>query len=151
MDNAIKIETCAGADVADWVALRHALWPQDSLEELTRQAQEVMDRKGRAVTFLARAETRVIGFAEATLRQDWVNGCATSPVVFLEGLYVVPACRRRGAARLLCQAVEHWARELGCSEVGSDTYLDYVESQRMHEALGFEEMERVVCYRKVIA
>jgi aminoglycoside 6'-N-acetyltransferase I len=150
--NSIRIVTCQPADVADWVALRLALWPHDTTEELTRQAQELMARKGRAVAFLARApDAQTIGFAEATLRQDWVNGCATSPVVFLEGLYVASAWRRRGAARLLCQTVENWARDLGCSEVGSDTYLDYVESQRMHEALGFEEMERVVCYRKVIA
>jgi aminoglycoside 6'-N-acetyltransferase I len=150
MANAIEIETCGARDIADWVALRHALWSHDTREELTRQALELMDRIGRAVTFLARIDTQLIGFAEATLRQDWVNGCATSPVVFLEGLYVAPAWRRRGAARRLCQAVENWARELGCSEVGSDTYLDYVESQQMHEALGFEETERVVCYRKVI-
>jgi len=101
---------------------------------------------------LARApDGAAIGFAEATLRRDYVNGCATSPVGFLEGLYVREDWRRRGAAYLLCQAVERWAAALGCSELGSDAYIENIGSQRMHAALGFEEMERVVCYRKAIA
>jgi aminoglycoside 6'-N-acetyltransferase I len=150
-ENTIRIKTGAPADLADWVALRCALWSHDSPEELLQQAKDLMGRTSAAIVFLARApDDTTIGFAEATFRHDNVNGCATSPVVFLEGLYVTPAWRRKGAARLLCAAVENWARDLDCSEIGSDTYLDYVESQRMHEALGFEEMERVVCYRKVL-
>ena len=82
------------------------------------------------------------------MRRDYVNGCATSPVGFLEGLYVDPARRRRGIARKLCRAVEDWAASLGCSEFASDVYLGNENSQRAHEALGFEETERVVYYRK---
>jgi aminoglycoside 6'-N-acetyltransferase I len=148
--NEIRIDICAPADLNDWVQLRCALWTHDSADELLAQAKDLIARGSRAITFLARADRSTIGFAEATLRRDYVNGCATSPVVFLEGLYVSPTFRRRGAARLLCRAVENWARDLGCSELASDTYLHYVESQRMHEALGFEEMERVVCYRRAI-
>jgi aminoglycoside 6'-N-acetyltransferase I len=148
--NEIRVDICAPADLNDWVQLRRALWTHDSEDELLVQAKDLIARRAGAVTFLARADRSAIGFAEATLRRDYVNGCATSPVAFLEGLYVSPTWRRRGAARLLCKAVENWARDLGCLEIASDTYLDYVESQRMHEALGFEEMERVVCYRKAI-
>jgi aminoglycoside 6'-N-acetyltransferase I len=77
-----------------------------------------------------------------------VNGCITSPVAFLEGIYVRPEHRNRGVARLLVQAVENWATELGCSEFASDTELHNFSSQRMHVALGFDETERVVYYRK---
>ena len=37
---------------------------------------------------------------------DYVNGCTTSPVGFLEGLYVAAAARRQGVARALCDAAE---------------------------------------------
>ncbi len=115
------------------------------------QALELLARGEGAATFLARSGAGApIGFAEATLRRDYVNGCSTSPVAFLEGLYVAPAWRRRGVARLLCAAAEDWGRMLGCVELGSDTYLENIESQRMHQALGFEEMERIVGYRKII-
>ncbi len=151
-DDDIRIEICAPAAMEDWVALRAALWPDESADDLRAQASDLTGRGADAVTFLARCgDGAAFGFAEATLRRDYVNGCATSPVGFLEGLYVAPAWRGRGAALRLGAAVEHWARDLGCAEIGSDTYLENVASQRMHEALGFKEMKRVVCYRKVIA
>jgi len=102
-----------------------------------------------AVTFLARDEQdHASGFAEATLRHDYVNGCTSSPVGFLEGLYVRDESRRQGVARALCQAVEAWALKRGASELASDTWLDSLASERMHEALEFSETERVVYFRK---
>lgn len=92
-----------------------------------------------------------MGFAEAALRHDYVNGCTTSPVAFLEGVYVRSRCRKRGVARLLCRAVERWAAGMGCSELASDTDLGNAASQQMHTALGFDETERVIYYRKLIA
>src|SRR5581483_8371774 len=94
------------------------------------------------------AEGNVAGFAEATVRSDYVNGCASSPVVFLEGIYVEPWARRRGAARLLADAVGNWGRKNGCREFASDALIENAESHAMHRALGFEETERVVYFRK---
>jgi aminoglycoside 6'-N-acetyltransferase I len=68
----------------------------------------------------------------------------------LEGIYVRPVWRRQGAARLLCRAVEDWGREQGCREFASDALIDNETSHCMHQALGFEERERVVCYSKLI-
>jgi aminoglycoside 6'-N-acetyltransferase I len=89
-----------------------------------------------------------VGFAEASLRALGANGCETRPVAFLEGLYVSPACRRRGVARALVREVEHWARSLGCTELGSDALLGNDAGHAAHRALGFEEAERVVCFRR---
>jgi RimJ/RimL family protein N-acetyltransferase len=44
--------------------------------------------------------------------------------------------------------VEDWAIGLGCAEFISDVELYNKASQQAHEALGFEETERVVYYRK---
>ena len=137
--------------ISEWSAMRAALWPHAPRPELEREAAALLVKKPAAVAFLLRDAATAIGFAEATVRVDYVNGCSTSPVGFLEGLYVRPEWRRRGAARLLCRAVETWAREQGCSELASDTEIDNVTSQTMHEALGFTESERVVCYNKRIA
>jgi aminoglycoside 6'-N-acetyltransferase I len=88
------------------------------------------------------------GFAEASVRTDYVNGTATSPVAFLEGLYVLPTARRRGAGRRLVEAVATWAVEVGCTELASDALLDHELSQTVHKALGFVETERVVFFNK---
>lgn len=89
-----------------------------------------------------------VGFAEAAVRTDYVNGADSSPVPFLEGLYVVPEARRKGAAADLVAAVAAWAREMGYRELASDARLENEASHALHRALGFEETERVVFFRK---
>ena len=142
------IETCTGAMVEDWLELRQALWPEADEQQLRLETSALVGRPDRAIALLVREHALAVGFAEATLRHDYVNGCATSPVGFLEGIYVRPAWRRRGVARRLCDAIAAWAAGLGCSELASDTEIDNRASQAMHRALGFEQMERVVCFRR---
>jgi len=145
----MRIERLTATGLEDWIALRQALWPWSQAEH----RMEVGDalKNPDAAAFLARDDGgTAIGFAEATLRRDYVNGCNTSPVGFLEGLYVKDDWRRRGVARALTQAVEAWTRTKGCSELASDAFLDNEGSHRMHGALGFEETERVVYFRKAL-
>ncbi|WP_406229569.1 aminoglycoside 6'-N-acetyltransferase [Nocardia sp. NBC_01009] len=146
----MRIHRCGADDLDDLAALRAQLWPESSAEEHRADLGDLTDRS-HAVAFLARnSQGAAIGFAEATLRSDYVNGCDTSPVAFLEGMYVDPAYRRSGIARTLCDAVEAWGRTMGCTELGSDALLDNAEGQTMHAALGFDERERVVYYRKML-
>ena len=146
------VERCTGESLDDWGRLRQALWPHAGEHELRREAAAILDHPDEGIAFIARDEhAAAIGFAEASLRRDHVNGCSTSPVGFLEGLLVVPAFRRRGVARNLCRHAEDWAASLGCSEFASDVVLGNETSQRAHEALGFEETERVVYYRKLLS
>lgn len=148
-DGAFTIEELGPRLLDDWIALRCLLWPEGSEHKRRVEAEALIGRTGQAIVFLARSSAHAtVGFAEATLRHDFVNGCETSPVAFLEGLYVQPAWRLRGVARGLCDAVAAWAVDRGCSEFASDTEVENVASQRMHVALGFQEAERVVYYRR---
>lgn len=89
-----------------------------------------------------------LGLVEVALRTDYVNGTDSSPVTFLEGIFVVPDARRTGVARGLVAEAASWARAHGCSELASDADLGNSDSHAMHAALGFEETERVVFFRK---
>jgi aminoglycoside 6'-N-acetyltransferase I len=91
---------------------------------------------------------RVTGFVEASIRNDYVNGTASSPVAFLEGIYVVAERRRLGIARALTNAVSQWAISRGVRELASDAALENELSHDVHRALGFTETERVVYFRK---
>ena len=140
------------ADAAAWVAMREALWPNGG--DHGTHAEDVallLADPGDTVNLMARDESgKPAGFAEASLRHDYVNGCDTSPVAFLEGIYVAPVMRGQGVARALVAAVQAWARSRGCSELASDAALDNLGSQQMHEALGFAETQRVVYFRKLL-
>lgn len=133
--------------------MRAALWPSESVKWHADDVRTFFEQPRRpAVTFLAFADGgHAIGFAEATIRGDHVNGTETSPVGFLEGWYVEPASRSLGVGRALVDAVEQWVLCRGCTELASDTWLDRVESQSAHVACGFEETERVVYFRKRLA
>jgi aminoglycoside 6'-N-acetyltransferase I len=108
-----------------------------------------LDAPERFVQFVALdARGDAVGLAEASVRHDYVNGTTGSPVAFLEGIYVAPGARRQGVAAQLVAAVGTWAREQGCGELASDADVANEVSHAMHRALGFEETERVVFFRK---
>jgi len=135
------------ADREAWATLRRALWPDADNSDIARMLKE----PARFAAFIARGTIGgAIGFAEASLRHDYVNGCDTSPVGFLEGIYVVPLFRRQGVATSLVRAVERWTIAQGASELASDALINNVDGHRMHAALGFQETERVVGFRKRI-
>ena len=146
----MKVERGTLGHVEAWAQLRAALWPDDPIERHRNDATRTyLSGNDQAAAFLCKADTgELIGFAEATLRSDFVNGCETSPVLFLEGVYVRPDHRHKGVARLLSDAVAEWGRSMGCSEFASDAMLDNTESHKFHEALGFKETERVVYFHK---
>jgi aminoglycoside 6'-N-acetyltransferase I len=69
----------------------------------------------RFVQFVAYLRARLpAGFVEASLRSDYVNGTETSPVAFLEGIYVAPEHRHQGIAAQLVSAVAEGATSRGC-------------------------------------
>ena len=145
----MQVTPASPHDTAEWLALRHKLWPEASADEHRADIETMLGHAERAVCLLVRsADGAVAGFAEVSLRHDYVNGCSTSPVGFLEGLYVVPKARRQGVARALVAAAEAWAGHHGCREFASDVLLENVESQKVHAALGFAETDRVVYFHK---
>ena len=147
----ISIAVATAQDAADWVAMRQALWPKGNPGTHSADIAQLLAAPGDTINFIARADDgRPVGFSEAGLRHDYVNGTESSPVAFLEGIYVDPAFRRTGVARQLVEAVENWARQQGCSELASDTGIANIPSQKLHDALGFTETQRVVYFRKVL-
>jgi aminoglycoside 6'-N-acetyltransferase I len=153
----IQVRHVEPADGDAWRALRAALWPDDDegSAEVARFFAEPDQRGGLLpeavlVAVEGDASATLVGFAEVS-RRAYAEGCETSPVGFLEGWYVVPARRSQGVGRALVAAAEAWARDLGCREFASDTLADNESSARAHRALGFDEVEVIRCFRKVLA
>jgi aminoglycoside 6'-N-acetyltransferase I len=147
----VTIEPCASAQQPGWLDLRHALWPEHARDELAADLAPMIAQPQRYAQFIAYGEARQpVGLIEISVRSDYVNGTSSSPVAFVEGLYVAPDRRRRGVARALVAAAMAWARQRGLAEIASDVLLDNLASQAAHRALGFEETDRVVYYRRSI-
>lgn len=145
------IERCISVDQPGWLGLRMALWPEGAPEIHREEMASFLEQPERYLQLVAYGPDREpLGFAEASVRTDYVNGTESSPVAFLEGIYVVPEARSRGIARELVEAVEAWGQERGCRELASDALLDNELSHAVHLGLGFEETERVVYFRKAL-
>ena len=139
-------------DCAPLARLRHSLWPDSSIEAHTEELARLLAGERLStlpsLILVAEAQGEIVGFVEAGLRSH-ADGCdASHPVGYLEGWYVVGEWRRRKVGARLLASAEEWARAQGCREMASDTWLDAVDSQRAHEALGFEVVDRCVNYRK---
>ena len=146
----MRIEPITAAMKVEWLDLRLQLWPHHTADELAKDLDQMLADPDSA-NFVARNAAGIpIGFIEALVRRDYVNGCETSPVGFVEGLFVVEAQRRRGVARALVGQVAAWAKQRGLTELGSDALLDNTLSHAAHKAIGFEETERVVYFRKAL-
>jgi aminoglycoside 6'-N-acetyltransferase I len=152
LGQSVRIAPASAEDAGAWLELRLALWPGERREEFATEIASLLVDPGDMVNLIAHSDTgEAIGFAEADLRRDYVEGCKTSPVAFLEGIYVAPAHRRQGVAAALVRAVEDWGRQNGCIEFASDAVIDNLDSQAMHRAIGFTETVRVVYFRKELS
>ncbi|WP_046226988.1 aminoglycoside 6'-N-acetyltransferase [Paenibacillus dauci] len=123
------------------------LWPDNIESELRADFAEILD-SSTDIVYLANAEELSIGFIHMSLRHDYVEGSDSSPVGYIEGIYVDPAFRHRGISTRLLAAGEEWSRSMGCSQIASDTELDNYGSQKLHKKLGFEEANRIVAFIK---
>lgn len=136
-------------DAAAISRLACQLWPDHPPEDMEEEFRELLSGPDAAV-FLAEGEGQAIGFAQCQLRRDYVEGTDSSPVGYLEGIFVREEYRRRGIAKELLRACEDWAGEQGCAEFASDCELENYESFRFHLALGFLEAGRIICFTKKI-
>ena len=145
---ALTVRRVEVADAAAWIALRTALWPGHGGDHEREVSAFVASPPAREACFVAiDGDGAMVGFAEIRLR-EYAEECATSPVGYLEGIYVEPRARKHGVGRALVAAGEAWARSRGCSEMASDRELTNDDSGAFHEALGYEETVRLVAYRK---
>lgn len=135
----------AGARDRDAVVrMRTALWPDSEPAEV--DALLAAPEPDVVVLIAESDDGAPCGFAEVGERK-FADGCVTSPVGYLEGLWVDAAVRRAGVGSSLVRAAMEWARERGLREFASDVEASNEASLRFHDAVGFEEVQRSVCFR----
>jgi aminoglycoside 6'-N-acetyltransferase I len=147
----MKVRLATKADAEAWLAMRAALWADANEDELRLEVGRYFLAHGEPLlphcVFVAEDHGRIVGMLELSLR-PYADGCDGSPVPFVEAWYVAEAARRSGIGSALVKAAEQWALEHGYTEMASDALLENTESERAHKAVGFEEVERAIRFRK---
>ena len=133
-------------DAPDLARLSLKLWPDHSFDEMVSEFTGFLADEDTAL-FLA-MDGIAVGFAQCQLRRDYVEGTESSPVGYLEGIFVEEPFRGRRYASELLAACEAWAKEKGCSEFASDCELGNEKSLAFHLSAGFSEANRIICFTK---
>ena len=142
------IREAIGSDAAEIHRMRCTLLPDEEHENET--ARYFAQRRDDEVILVAISEDGTAnGFVEVGSR-SFAEGCESSPVAYIEGWYVDPDHRRRGIGRALFTAAEGWARANGFREIGSDAVLGNDISVAAHTVLGYDEVVRIVCFRRLL-
>ncbi len=145
----MSIVTATHENIDDWLSLRKAVYTglDDSFHssEISRFLSDP-----ELNCFLHYIENEATGFIEVTLR-NIVDGCLSSPVGYIEGIFVKPNFRHKGIAKDLLNIATKWCVEQGCTELATDAELANMAAQNFHLNMGFEETYRIVEYKKRIA
>lgn len=123
------------------------MWSDNSADDLANEFSKLV-LKDDARVFLKYDNGIPVGFAQCQLRSDYVEGTETTPVGYLEGIFILEGYRNKGYAKELLNECERWARDKGCKEFASDCEIDNHDSFRFHMAMNFKEANRIICFTK---
>jgi len=133
------------SNINDLAKLASKLYSTSS-NELVVEFSSVINKDDNA--FYIIKEEKLIGFAHVSLRKDYVEGTNSSPVGYLEGVYIEPEFRRLGHAKSLIKVCENWAKDKGCTEFASDCELENNLSLQFHLKNGFKVANKIICFTK---
>ena len=137
----------ATTDRSEWFRMRSLLHPD---ADNAKDATVLLSGSIPYEVFVAlRDDVGLCGYIEVGER-NYAEGCESSPVPYVESWWVDEDYRKRGAGRALMDAATKWARERGHVEIASDTQLENKRSRKVHRAVGFDEVERIVVFRKAL-
>lgn len=141
------IEEVSSNSFNEWLRMGLELWPDNTVEGLRESFTDLLDSK-KEKSFVVKIEDKYIGFINLSIRSDYVEGSDSSPVGYIEGIYVNPDYRNQGIARLMVKKGEEWAMENGCKQMASDCELHNTKSYDFHLKVGFNEANRVISFIK---
>ena len=82
------------------------MWPDNDPEDLTEEFRRLA-MNDDAICFIKYVDDKPIAFAQCQLRHDYVEGTDSSPVGYLEGIFVSEGNRKRDLPQRCCQNVRN--------------------------------------------
>jgi aminoglycoside 6'-N-acetyltransferase I len=142
----LRIRAFQPADRGELLRMAKLLWPEQPAAEVE---SDVAAWDPANVLVAERHGSGLVGFVQLGERA-YAEGCWTSPVGYVEGWFVDTDVRRRGIGRALIAAALDWCRSRGYTELASDAQIGNETSIRAHLALGYQLVERIVCFRREV-
>jgi aminoglycoside 6'-N-acetyltransferase I len=145
----MEIQPLSSANLNALINLVLALWPECNFDE-EYDFYKTISNAPNEVCYLIKENNDFLAFIHANIRTDYVEGADESPVAYIEALYVKPEYQNTGIGKSLVKAIEKWSLQKGCKEIASDTQLNNINAINFHKKIGFDEVNRIVCFIKKI-
>ena len=110
--------------VQDWANLASQVWQKAPTSLVKHFCEGLFPNE-----FLYRKDGKCIAFLSLSIRYDYVEGAKSSPVAYLEGIYVMEEYRQQHIARTLLEYAKKWSRKQGLHQLASDCEWNNVASQ----------------------
>lgn len=92
------IKKATTTEIHQVARLAQELWPENTVASLEAEMYESLNQTDTAF-FLYYTDNQAVAFAHAQLRRDYVEGTNSSPVGYLEGIYVQSPFRKHPRLR----------------------------------------------------
>lgn len=146
MDN-FEVEIISKDNLKNLVNLFLELWTDCDYNEELEDCKKILSSENETC-FLVKTKKVYIAFIYVSIRSDYVEGSSHSPTAYIEGIFVQENYRNIGLSRHLLKHVEEWAKHKNCEQLASDTELNNSTSIEFHKKVGFDEVNRIVCFIK---
>ena len=143
----MTVELISTQNIRTLTELTLELWSDSNFDEELEGWKSVLSSK-EEMCYLAKDGTHYIGFIHLSIRKCYVEGAESSPIAYIEALYVKEAFRKSGVARILVDKAEGWAIANHLLQIASDTEITNLGSIDFHLKAGFTETNRLVCFLK---
>ena len=145
----MHIERLAAENLHALPELVTALWEDCTVEEEMKDFESSLYSE-EGVCYLAKQDNEYLGFIQLSIRHEYVEGADELPVAYVEAVYVKPNYQKNGIGKMLLEAAENWAKLKGLSQIASDTSIENAAAIDFHQKAGFVEVERIVCFIKIL-
>jgi GNAT superfamily N-acetyltransferase len=102
--------------------------------EAARKFLQARFQKGDSIIFVVSSDGRIVGFTQL---YPSFSSVSMKRVWILNDLFVEPAYRRKGVAKLLLSAAENFARETEAIRIILTTQICNITAQSLYESLGY--------------
>lgn len=137
------IEKVTADNLKEFNNLLSILWKGATLQDCLKDAQQTAQ-------FMFKENNKYVGLITCSIKTDYVEGCKSNKVGYIEGIYVLPAYRRKKVATKLIEHFEKWAKEIGVTELASDCELSNEISKQFHEKNGYKVVKTLIHFKKEI-
>jgi len=123
-----------------WIPDRIELYRTEGVEMFRRRIVDTTQNPQRHFIRAAMIDQKVVGFACGGIDFEGNDGYSYEKCAAMEGLIIDRQYEGWGAATMLEQARQAWAKDIGCTAIEGEIIVDNKRSWQFFERMGYKDI-----------